>query len=271
MLPHGCVSKQQLVLKMSTSGRRVGVGFVTPSWFSDTDQHVGFGEEEQNKDFQFTSNHPVFISMVRNDVRCRPTRVVTYCCIFLTVSHFNFYYNTIQLQDENLAPKITKDPNGGAQRIVDWMYFDFEEPMKTDPDTVDISILNVAISEDDIDLKKGDNLPPAAYDTLSVGNIVSLFETLENGMDSSAKVDAWKAKLAAGDEAKKEVQEEMLSLIHKSRLHTVQVLQLIFHGKDMPEEKTKTPQVKVQNAKLGKFIIFFFLLCNVITYHTYSL
>ena len=150
-----------------------------------------------------------------------------------------------------MAPKITKDPNGGAQRIVDWMYFDFEEPMKTDPDTVDISILNVAISEDDIDLKKGDNLPPAAYDTLSVGNIVSLFETLENGMDSSAKVDAWKAKLAAGDEAKKEVQEEMLSLIHKSRSHTVQVLQLIFHGKDMPEEKTKTPQVKVQNAKLG--------------------
>ena len=158
-----------------------------------------------------------------------------------------------------MAPKITKDPNGGAHRIVDWMYFDFKEAMKTDPDTVDISILNVAISDDDIDTKKGDNLPPAAYNTLSVGNIVSLFESLESGMDSSVKVDAWKAKLAAGDdEAKKEVQEEMLSLIHEPRSHTVQVLQLIFHGKDMPEEKTKTPQVKVQKAKLGKFIIFYF-------------
>ena len=159
-----------------------------------------------------------------------------------------------------MAPKITKDPNGGAHRIVDWMYFDFKEAMKTDPDTVDISILNVAISDDDIDTKKGDNLPPAAYDTLSVGNIVSLFKSLESGMDSSAKVDAWKAKLAAAagdDEAtKKEIQEEMLSLIHEPRSHTVQVLQLIFHGKDMPEEKTKTPQVKVQKAKLGKFIIF---------------
>ena len=158
-----------------------------------------------------------------------------------------------------MASKITKDPNGGAHRIVDWMYFDFKEAMKTDPDTVDISILNVAISDDDIDTKKGDNLPPAAYDTLSVGNIVSLFESLASGMDSSVKVDAWKAKLAAGDdEAKKEVQEEMLSLIHEPRSHTVQVLQLIFHGKDMPEEKTKTPQVKVQKAKLGKFIIFYF-------------
>ena len=158
-----------------------------------------------------------------------------------------------------MAPKIIKDPNGGAHRIVDWMYFDFKEAMKTDPDTVDISILNVAISDDDIDAKKGDNLPPAAYDTLSVGNIVSLFKSLESGMDSSVKVDAWKAKLAAGDdEAKKEVQEEMLSLIHEPRSHTVQVLQLIFHGKDMPEEKTKTPQVKVQKAKLGKFIIFYF-------------
>ena len=158
-----------------------------------------------------------------------------------------------------MAPKITKDPNGGAHRIVDWMYFDFKEAMKTDPDTVDISILNVAISDDDIDTKKGNNLPPVAYNTLSVGNIVSLFESLESGMDSSVKVDAWKAKLAAGDdEAKKEVQEEMLSLIHEPRSHTVQVLQLIFHGKDMPEEKTKTPQVKVQKAKLGKFIIFYF-------------
>ena len=26
----------------------------------------------------------------------------------------------------------------------------------------------------------------------------------------------------------------------------------------MPEEKTKTPNIKVQNAKLGVFIIFFF-------------
>ena len=139
-----------------------------------------------------------------------------------------------------MAPKITKDPNGGAHRIVDWMYFDFKEAMKTDPDTVDISILNVAISDDDIDTKKGDNnLPPAAYDTLSVGNIVSLFESLASGMDSSVKVDAWKAKLAAGDdEAKKEVQEEMLFLIHEPRSHTVQVLQLVFHGKDMQEEKT---------------------------------
>ena len=74
--------------------------------------------------------------------------------------------------------------------------------MKTDPDTVDISILNVAISEDDIDLKKGDNLPPAAYDTFSVGNILSLFETLQTEMDLAVKVDGWKAKLAAGDKAK---------------------------------------------------------------------
>ena len=66
MLPHGCVSKQQLVLKLSTRGRRVGVGFVTPSWSSDTDQRGGVGEEGQNKDFQFTSDHPVFISMVRD-------------------------------------------------------------------------------------------------------------------------------------------------------------------------------------------------------------
>ena len=64
MLPHAYVSKTQIVLKMSTNGRQVGVGFVTPSWFSDTDQHVGFGEEEMNKEFQFTSDHQIFISMV---------------------------------------------------------------------------------------------------------------------------------------------------------------------------------------------------------------
>ena len=66
ILPHGCVSKTQFVLKMSTNGRGVGVGFVTPSWFSDTDQHVWFGEKEKNKNFQFTSDHQVFITMVRN-------------------------------------------------------------------------------------------------------------------------------------------------------------------------------------------------------------
>ena len=35
------------------------------------------------------------------------------------------------------------------------MYVDFEEPMRTDPDTVDISILNVAITEDDSNKEKG--------------------------------------------------------------------------------------------------------------------
>ena len=130
--------------------------------------------------------------------------------------------------------------------------------MKTDPDTVDISILNVAISEDDIDTKKGDVLPPAAYNSLNVGNIVSVFEALQSGMNFTAKAGAWKAKLAAGDEATKEVQEEMLlALLQESQSHTGQVLQLIFHRKDMPEEKTKTPNVKVQNSKLGVFIIYF--------------
>ena len=130
--------------------------------------------------------------------------------------------------------------------------------MKTDPDTVDISILNVAISEDDIDTKKGDVLPPAAYNSLNVGNIVSVFEALQSGMNFTAKAGAWKAKLAAGDEATKEVQEEMLlALLQESQSHTGQVLQLIFHGKDMPEEKIKTPNVKVQNSKLGVFIIYF--------------
>ena len=138
------------------------------------------------------------------------------------------------------------------------MYDQFEEPMKTDPDTVDISILNVAISEDDIDTKKGDVLPPAAYNSLNVGNIVSVFEALQSGMNFTAKAGAWKAKLAAGDEATKEVQEEMLlALLQESQSHTGQVLQLIFHRKDMPEEKTKTPNVKVQNSKLGVFIIYF--------------
>ena len=130
--------------------------------------------------------------------------------------------------------------------------------MKTDPDTVDISILNVAISEDDIDTKKGDVLPPAAYNSLNMGNIVSVFEALQSGMNPTAKAGAWKAKLAAGDEATKEVQEEMLlALLQESQSHTGQVLQLIFHGKDMPEEKIKTPNVKVQNSKLGVFIIYF--------------
>ena len=137
------------------------------------------------------------------------------------------------------------------------MYDQFEEPMKTDPDTVDISILNVAISEDDIDIKKGNVLPPAAYNSLNMGNIVSVFEALQSGMNPTAKAGAWKAKLAAGDKATKEVQEEMLALLQESQSHTVQVLQLIFHGKDMPEEKIKTPNVKVQNSKLGVFIIYF--------------
>jgi len=126
ILPHGCVSKTQIVLKMSTSGRQVGVGFVTPSWFSDTDQHVGFGEEEKNKDFQFTSDHQIFISMVRIFL------IYYHIVLFLPYLTLTFIIiNTIQLQDENLGPKITKDPNGGAHRIVDWMYFDFEEEMKT--------------------------------------------------------------------------------------------------------------------------------------------
>ena len=90
--------------------------------------------------------------------------------------------------------------------------------MKTDPDTVDISILNVAISEDDIDTKKGDVLPPAAYNSLNVGNIVSVFEALQSGMNFTAKAGAWKAKLAAGDEATKEVQEDLGKDIEAGKL-----------------------------------------------------
>ena len=78
-------------------------------------------------------------------------------------------------------------------------------------------------------------------------------------MDPTVQVDTWKAKVAA-DKAE-EVQEEMLAWIQETRSqHTVQGLQLIFHGEAMPEEKTKAPKVKVQKARLlGVFIIFFFL------------
>ena len=41
----------------------------------------------------------------------------------------------------------------------------------------------------------------------SLGNIVSLFETFQTEMDPAFQVNAWKAKLAAGDKAK-QVQEE---------------------------------------------------------------
>ena len=44
-------------------------------------------------------------------------------------------------------------------------------------------------------IQQGDNLPPAAYDTLNMGNIVSLFKTLQNRTDPAVQVDAWKAKL----------------------------------------------------------------------------
>ena len=64
---------------MSTNGRRVGVGFVTPSWFSDTDQHVWFGEEEKNKNFQFTSDHQVFITMVCNQTSYDRTGFMCVC------------------------------------------------------------------------------------------------------------------------------------------------------------------------------------------------
>ena len=67
ILPHDFVSKDKFVLKMSSSGCRVGVGVVTPSWFSDTDQHIGeFEEEEKNKNFQLTLDQQVFFSMVHN-------------------------------------------------------------------------------------------------------------------------------------------------------------------------------------------------------------
>ena len=93
------------------------------------------------------------------------------------------------------------------------MLIEFEEPMKTDPDTiVDISILNVAITEGVINREKGKALPPQlhAYDSFNVGNILTVFETLQNGMDPTVQVDAWKAKLlATGDKTKKEVQEEI--------------------------------------------------------------
>ena len=58
--------------------------------------------------------------------------------------------------------------------------------MKTDPDTiVDISILNDAITEDGINREKCNALPPQlhAYDSFNVGNILTVFETLQNGMD----------------------------------------------------------------------------------------
>ena len=71
-------------------------------------------------------------------------------------------------------------------------------------------------------IQQGDNLPPAAYDTLNMGNIVSLFKTLQNRTDPAVQVDAWKAKLAVEEE--KEIQEKMLALIHEPRSHTVQVL-----------------------------------------------
>ena len=60
---------------------------------------------------------------------------------------------------------------------------------------------NVAISVDDIDKKKGYVLPPAAYDSLNVGIILFVFEALQSNMNSTAQVDTWKAKLAAGDKA----------------------------------------------------------------------
>ena len=75
-------------------------------------------------------------------------------------------------------------------------------------------------------------------------------------MDPTVQVDTWKAKVAA-DKAT-EVQEEMLAWIQETRSHTVQGLQLIFHGEAMPEEKTKAPKVKVQKARLlGVFILLF--------------
>ena len=39
------------------------------------------------------------------------------------------------------------------------MYVDFEEPRRTDPDTVDSSILNLAITEDDSNKEKGKQCP----------------------------------------------------------------------------------------------------------------
>ena len=70
------LNKTQFVLKMSTNGRRVGVGFVTPSWFSDTDQHIWFGEEEKN----------VSITMVRNQTSYDRTGLTCVCvCVCVCV------------------------------------------------------------------------------------------------------------------------------------------------------------------------------------------
>ena len=64
------------------------------------------------------------------------------------------------------------------------MYVDFMISMKSDQGTVDISILNVAITEDNnINTSKGDVLSPADYNTLNVGDIVTVVETLLNGMN----------------------------------------------------------------------------------------
>ena len=63
------------------------------------------------------------------------------------------------------------------------MYVDIVEPIKTGPDTVDISILNVAITKDNINTAKGKVLPPSLYDTLNVGDIVTVDDTLPNEMD----------------------------------------------------------------------------------------
>ena len=125
------------------------------------------------------------------------------------------------------------------------MYDDFAEPIKTDPDTVDISIFNVAITENNINTAKGDVLSPAAYDTLNVGDIVTVVETLlNNGRDPTVvQVDAWKAKLAAGDKAK-EVQEGMLALIQELGSHVGKYFNLFSTGRIGQKRKQRHPLSK---------------------------
>ena len=111
--------------------------------------------------------------------------------------------------------------------------------MKSDQGTVDISILNVAITEDNINTSMWVILWLCGWDFAKWnGSRPKLMLKKLNWLPET------KYK-----KFKKQLWHWFVTSNHHNQV--VQVLQLIFHKKDWPEEKTKTPIVQVKKAKLG--------------------
>ena len=160
----------------------------------------------------------------------------------------------------NMKSKVEQDPNmpNGVERTTSSFKIHFQDNMNIKKNEkgqlkgVDVTLLQVDLSDDDIAENRGDTLPIAAYEMIHVDEVVDILERFsQSSKDAQATMlTTLRSTLGHTQNANGDVdydddaadfsaaQRIMFGEGYK-RSHTVEVLQLIFHGEDRPKEVGK--------------------------------